>query len=529
VTTDGTPVRVGLRWRSAISATLAFLSREIVVVGVIVVVAFVTRFYALGAESLWRDELTTFHRSRMSLPGIVESSQKNHHNPAYFLLMHAWLKLGDSEVMMRAPSAFFGALTIPIGYLLGRVVGGRWVALATAVVLLLNPRLLAYAQEARMYGLFVLGSSISITGLFWLLEHPEESVHPLLGFRRGARRPSRKATLAWLACSVGWAIALYCHATAALFVLSCSVVALVRIVARPAERFRFLASFCIANVLTLLAFVPWLLRLMRQVQVFKETFWAPFPGAGRMAVEFGTVFFYGKSPLRVLFVVLLAIAGTYAIRKKPLTLASLWLLSLLGPGLVVLASFWKPIFFGRQFLWAAVPFGVIVGAGFTAIPRPALRVAALSAVLVAGSLALSFEYYQPYNKERWRESIDFLRSRVRRGDTVMARSPAASMALEYHFTRKTAPQRRFRYLRPRAVEKLPSLRAGELLWVLGRNRDIATVPDTLVRIGWEQADEKAFGAGVVATSFRPPRKAGRRERGPKGERPAPPRKPVTIR
>src|SRR6185503_4798914 len=159
----------------------------------------------------------------------------------------------------------------------------------------------------------------------------------LLALRRGRERSvGRRATAAWAACTVGWVITLYCHATAALFVLSCSLVALLRIAVEPLQRFRFFVSFCIANVLALLLYSPWLFRLARQVSSFHGAFWAVFPTTERAAAEIGATFFHGEDPWRWLVIGVLALAGTVRLRRQPLVLAALWSLSLLGPGLVLL-------------------------------------------------------------------------------------------------------------------------------------------------------------------------------------------------
>jgi hypothetical protein len=142
-------------------------------------------------------------------------------------------------------------------------------------------------------------ASVATLGLFWLLEHPSEALHPVLGLLwRRERRVGAPATLAWLACSFGWIVALYSHATGALFVLSCSVVALARIALCPVDRGRFLASFGIANLVALVAFAPWLVRLVGQVGKFKQSFWATFPTLERIQRDAGDAFFFGSQPRR---------------------------------------------------------------------------------------------------------------------------------------------------------------------------------------------------------------------------------------
>jgi mannosyltransferase len=489
------------------------LSRERVVLALIVVAAFVTRFYGLGMDSAWLDEAITYRRSRGSFSAIVEDSAIHHHNPAYFLLMRLWLVLGDDEFMLRAPSAFFGALTVPTGYWMGRLVGGRWVATATAVALLLNPRLVAYAQEARMYALYVFGAGLSMTGLLWIIQNPAQGLHPLLALWPRGRSPvGWRATVAWASCTIGWVIALYCHATAALFVMSCWVVALVRVVMVPAERLPFAKSFLVANALALLGYLPWVFRLTRQVREFKGSFWATFPTTERMAAEVGLSLFYGNTAWRWLLVGVLALFGSYALRRNVLMVVSLWLLAVLGPGLALLASFWQPMFLHRQFLWSAIPFGVLVGAGLVGFAAKPARVALLALAIVAGGKALATEYYEPYNKERWREAVAFLRPRAQKGEKIVLATHDVKRVLEYYFTRKTARLRRFSYVEGGDFTVDENPKAGASLWVLGRRGRRSDVHADLAQAGWERIDSVHFGKGVRATRYHPTRQPSRPSR-----------------
>jgi 4-amino-4-deoxy-L-arabinose transferase-like glycosyltransferase len=489
---------------------LAKASSEPAVVALVAVVAFAVRFYQLGSDPLWLDEAITYHRSTARLSRVIESSQAHHHNPAYFLFMHAWLKLGDSEFMMRAPSAFFGALTVPMGYALGRLVGGRWVALGAALTLVLHPRLLAYSQEARMYGVYVFAAAVAMLGLLWLVAHPTEVTHPFIPRRwRGDRQVGTRATLAWLGCTFGWVVSLYCHATAGLFVVACAVVALVRLAVVPGDRVRFFVSYSVANLLALLVYLPWLLRLAGQVRRFKEKFWAVFPSSERIVSETTLALFLGGQVWRWLLVLALALLGSYVLRKKPLVLASLWLFSLLGPGLVLAVSFWQPMFMHRQFLWAAVPFGALVGAGIVAPTFVAARVALLGVSLVAGSVALHVEYFKPPRKEAWPDLIAFLRPQLRPGERVLVATQGAALVIEYYFDRKSKPMKRFKYNIARRVTDLPIPVRRRGLWLVNRRKSdwLKTVKDGLTERGWQQVDTKKFRNGIGATYYRPARRA----------------------
>jgi 4-amino-4-deoxy-L-arabinose transferase-like glycosyltransferase len=120
--------------------------------------AAVLRFYGLGANSLWVDEIVTLKLAEHSLSDIVRlSSGANFVPPLYYLLVHGALRaLGESEVALRLPSAIAGILTVPVVALLAlELTGSRGVAGVAAVLLALNPLHLWFSQEARAYAVLL--------------------------------------------------------------------------------------------------------------------------------------------------------------------------------------------------------------------------------------------------------------------------------------------------------------------------------------------------------------------------------------
>jgi len=87
--------------------------------------------------------------------------------PLWYLL--AWLDvrvLGDGAFALRLPSALAGIATVPVAWAIGRELHGRRAAVIAAALVAVNPLFVWYSQEARVYSLFVLTSSVAI--LFFL-------------------------------------------------------------------------------------------------------------------------------------------------------------------------------------------------------------------------------------------------------------------------------------------------------------------------------------------------------------------------
>jgi uncharacterized membrane protein len=123
------------------------------------------RFHLLEAQSFWNDEGNSARLSERSISLIIEGTASDIHPPLYYLWLRGYRELaGDTEFGLRSLSAFAGILTVAVSFGLGRLLGGKRpnltgniAALGTAV----NPALVYYSQEARMYALLGLWAVLS--------------------------------------------------------------------------------------------------------------------------------------------------------------------------------------------------------------------------------------------------------------------------------------------------------------------------------------------------------------------------------
>jgi mannosyltransferase len=97
-------------------------SKAFLVLLAIMFLGAVLRFYGLGFQSLWSDELASWDIStRETISKVIGGLRGDDHPPLYFLILRfaQWI-FGDSEWALRLPSAFAGWLCIPGIYLLGK-------------------------------------------------------------------------------------------------------------------------------------------------------------------------------------------------------------------------------------------------------------------------------------------------------------------------------------------------------------------------------------------------------------------------
>lgn len=106
------------------------------------------RFYALGAKGLWLDEALSWRLSQFPVPELVERTGQSGtvHPPAYFLLLRLWTTcFGDSEFVMRTPSALLGGASIVALWVMVRALGN----LPQALVMRENPGQRSAAADAE--------------------------------------------------------------------------------------------------------------------------------------------------------------------------------------------------------------------------------------------------------------------------------------------------------------------------------------------------------------------------------------------
>jgi hypothetical protein len=127
----------------------------------------------LGQKALWIDEIWSIGISRMPWHAFLWSVQNQDPNMAlYYVLLHGWMRLGESELVVRAMSVPMGVVTIWALYALGNHLFGRSVALIAGALLTLNAFHIQWSQEARGYSLLVL--LVTLSSLFFVksIERP---------------------------------------------------------------------------------------------------------------------------------------------------------------------------------------------------------------------------------------------------------------------------------------------------------------------------------------------------------------------
>ena len=120
-------------------------------------------------QSLWRDEAFSVLLSQNSVGQVVKLTAQDFNPPLYYLILHFWMKIfGTSEIAVRMPSFIFHLLLIYVSYLFAKNVF-KFSKLTTYYLLFtifLNPMLIYFSFEARMYSLLAFLAAASMYFFF---------------------------------------------------------------------------------------------------------------------------------------------------------------------------------------------------------------------------------------------------------------------------------------------------------------------------------------------------------------------------
>jgi mannosyltransferase len=379
-----------------------------------VAVAAALRWYAIGRSSVWIDEGASITLARMPWHRFLRVvSQYEANMAAYYLLLRAWLPLGDSEAVVRSLSALLGTMAVVAVFLLGRRLFGDRVGLLGAALLSVNMFHLWFSQEARGYGLAVLLVTCS-----------------LLLFVEAIERPERRWT--WVGYIAASVVAVYAHVFAAL------VLAAQWLAVGP-RRLRDIGPRRLAFILVGLGLplTPLALFMLRRDRGQIE--WIPPLSAGSLVA--GLLGPCGFNGLMLLLVLIGLAWGLKSLTGKDDAAFRMRLLALAFSFPLVataLASIVKPVFFFRYFA-ICIPPATLLAARVLSPVRALTRVkralvGALAILTLGLSALVTVGYYvrMPNWAGDWRGATAYVLAHRAPGDAILFHVSAGRDAYAYY-------------------------------------------------------------------------------------------------
>jgi mannosyltransferase len=179
----------------------------------LLLLAYFLRILYLGDQPVWYDEIYSIAVARHSLPEIIGWVYRDNHPVLYWLILYPVVHfLGDSEFLVRLPSAWMGTVAVALVYTAGKqMFASPQAGLFAALWLAVSPIHVVYSQEARMYAPLTLFGLASTFFLYRSVFHGGRLNWILFGVTAAATAHSHNYGLflvmaqgLWLFCLLLW-------------------------------------------------------------------------------------------------------------------------------------------------------------------------------------------------------------------------------------------------------------------------------------------------------------------------------------
>ncbi|MEN3323814.1 glycosyltransferase family 39 protein [Mariniflexile soesokkakense] len=245
---------------------------------IILISSAILRFYNLGFQSPWLDEVHTLNESNprasiFDLYGQILSVEQL--PPLYFYIVYFLFKLfGYSIVVARAFSALLGVMAVYTIFLLTKELINKKTGIVAALLLCMNYFMIYYSQEARPYMFFTLFVLFSYYRMILFIKNPNTK------------------NAFWY----GLAACLMIHAHfIGLFTLfaQCIVLLAYLIFKEGLNKAKFFKGCLLASLILVIFYIPAIDALLG---IFKiKSFWIPMPEKGALESIYNN--FFGNSEI----------------------------------------------------------------------------------------------------------------------------------------------------------------------------------------------------------------------------------------
>jgi mannosyltransferase len=396
-----------------------------------VAVGTVLRLHLLSKRDLWVDEALSVFLARLPWRDFWQALWNFQANMSfYYLLLRAWLQLGDGEAIVRGMSVLFGVAAIPAIYMLGKHCFGSRAAIAAATLSAVNLFEIRYSQEARGYSLLML---LVILATYF--------------FVRAVASPDRKRF--WVGYVLACALGVYVHLFVYLVIAAhwlCLGYTRLRLL--PRKTLLWAATGFVLLTAPMDAFI--LFRDRGQLS------WVPRPTVHQV-LDF-TRFFTGNGSFLLVaayaLICLVALSRALfrpAISQAPgspalderwfVKLVAMWLLFPILSTLLV--SFLKPVFYDRFMSISAPALALLAAQGMANLDRiwPGVRGLFPATLLVFLGLSLwgihRYDNSSASEGDNWRQAIQYMLAGQQPGDVAFFYRASAYWPFEYYAGRET--------------------------------------------------------------------------------------------
>jgi len=374
-------------------------NKEILLLTVICIVAFIFRFYNLTLQGLWYDELYSVVLSaKHSLWKIVFECASDVHPPFFQICLYLWFKVFPStEFFARLYPLTVGMTGVVALYFLGKELYNKNVGLAASLFASVNFFLVYYSQEVRSYSQNFTLTVISALLLVKLLKKP--TVLKSIGYG-----------LSVLALAYSHYFGLLMAGVQGLFVI------FYLMFVKP-DSFKDFLKLSIAGFIVVLGYALWVPVMLNQMKI--KDFWIK-PVKDLFFIDYIVNYFVNK-PIALIISLLFVFSIAYLFKKEneeklmckwnsKISTYFIFFLVFLSYFIPYLKSLESSVLTPRNTI-VTLPFLLLgASAGLNLIPFKKTKVAiALLLFFAMGFVTLNDSHgYLTKKKEKWREAVKFV-------------------------------------------------------------------------------------------------------------------------
>lgn len=394
------------------------------IVSGLILLAIVFSFLFFQRQSLRLDEAQSLWQTSHTPAKIINLVAQDVHVPLYHMILHFWqFTFGNGVVTARLLSLIFFLASIPALYLLGKTAFTSKVALFATAIFAISPFMNWYANEIRMYSLFVLLTILNQYFFLRLFKHePEENLSGI-----------------WAGFAVTAVLGVYTHY---FFFLTLATNALFYFFNKslfPKKAFR---SFVWSAVLVAVAILPWLTYkyILGQAANTQPTLQPPtsinlFNTFSQFIFGFQTdhlnTILLSLWPLTILL-------GFLALRRNKRTTPQMiyFILGFIVPNILAfVASFiFAPVYLTRYLIFALPPMYLFLSAIISTYPR-VLAVTIKYMIIIVMLVTLGIEAVSAATpvKENYADAATYIQEHADPTDVIVVSAPFTIYPMLYYY------------------------------------------------------------------------------------------------
>lgn len=403
--------------------------KELLILLLCLLIGFALRFYTFDQKSLWIDEVHTFNDSRDNLEGQLKYYRENPtnlHPPLFYILTHLFYPFEKPEKDLRIIPLIFGALSIPMIYLLSGSFSPA-IALPCALSLTFMTYHIYFSQDGRMYSMIMFFGMVS---LYFFIHYLKTSKRGYLFF-----------------VAICYAILFHTSYSSVLFIVLTQMLWFYRI--DETQRKSTISSYLILAGITLFLCIPWILFLLLNYkgQPFMDPLTIQDIGSISSLMQAVINDWAPHTPLTIVSLILLILFPFISKNKRN--------------GLILLAFFFLPVgglylyckllnvtqfITSRYFINFLPLFFITLYLSLDAIElrferiRRLLRPRFFFIILFIASNLIILPLYYRAEKQDFRGLVNFLNSQLRDGDKIFVGTFTYIPGILHYF--KVYPQNR---------------------------------------------------------------------------------------